>query len=91
VRNLLSARLQCCDLGKGIATDFVGEHFEQLSVSAFAWKARELCHSLSSVDVVSKLALMTGLSTIQRAYVALTGGTMAVYNPSGMAYYGHAD
>ncbi len=39
----------------------------------------------------AKLALMTGLSTLQKGYVPLPGGTMAVYNSSGLAYYRHAD
>ena len=39
----------------------------------------------------AKLALMTGLSTLQKGYVPLTGGSMAVYNSSGLAYYRHSD
>jgi RHS repeat-associated protein len=39
----------------------------------------------------AKLGLMTGLSTLQKGYVPLTGGTMAVYNASGLAYYRHSD
>jgi RHS repeat-associated protein len=39
----------------------------------------------------AKLALMSGLSTLHKAYVPLPGGTMAVYNSSGLAYYRHAD
>jgi len=38
----------------------------------------------------AKLALMSG-STIQKAFVPLTGGAMAVYNSSGLAYYRHSD
>ncbi|HXQ27062.1 MAG TPA: RHS repeat-associated core domain-containing protein [Candidatus Acidoferrales bacterium] len=37
-----------------------------------------------------KLALMTG-STLQKGFVPLTGGTMAVYNSTGLAYYRHSD
>lgn len=39
----------------------------------------------------SKLALMTGLTTLQKGYVPLTGGSMAVYNSSGLAYYRRSD
>jgi RHS repeat-associated protein len=37
-----------------------------------------------------KLALMTG-QTLQKAFVSLTGGSMAVYTSSGLAYYRHSD
>jgi RHS repeat-associated protein len=37
-----------------------------------------------------KLALMSG-STLQKAYVQLPDGAMAVYNSSGLAYYRHTD
>ncbi len=38
----------------------------------------------------TKLAIMQG-TTLQKAFVPLTGGTMAVYNSSGLAYYRHSD
>jgi RHS repeat-associated protein len=37
-----------------------------------------------------KLSLMSG-STLQKGFVPLTGGSMAVYNSSGLAYYRHSD
>ena len=37
-----------------------------------------------------KLALMNG-SSLQKGFVSLTGGSMAVYNSSGLAYYRHSD
>jgi RHS repeat-associated protein len=37
-----------------------------------------------------KLALMTA-QTLQKAFVPLTGGSVAVYNSSGLAYYRHSD
>jgi RHS repeat-associated protein len=37
-----------------------------------------------------KLALMSG-QTLQKAFVPLTGGSTAVYNSSGLAYYRHSD
>ncbi len=37
-----------------------------------------------------KFALMTG-STLQKALVPLPGGSQAVYNSSGLLYYGHSD
>lgn len=39
----------------------------------------------------AKLALMTGASTLQKGYVPLTSGTMAVYNSGGLAFYRHSD
>ena len=38
----------------------------------------------------AKLALMSG-STLQKGLISLTGGSMAVYNSSGLAYYRHPD
>jgi RHS repeat-associated protein len=38
----------------------------------------------------SKLALMSG-STLQKAFIPLRAGSMAVYNSSGLAYYRHSD
>ena len=37
-----------------------------------------------------KLAIMAG-STIQKGFVPLTGGSMAIYNSSGLSYYRHSD
>ena len=37
-----------------------------------------------------KFALMSG-STLQKAFVPLPGGSQAVYNSSGLLYYGHSD
>lgn len=38
----------------------------------------------------AKLALMSG-STLQKGFVSLTGGAMAVYTSSGLAFYRHSD
>ena len=38
----------------------------------------------------SKLALMTG-QTLQKAFIPLAGGAMAVYNTSGLSFYRHSD
>jgi RHS repeat-associated protein len=38
-----------------------------------------------------KLALMQGTSTLVKGYVPLPGGTTAVYNSTGLAYYRHSD
>lgn len=38
----------------------------------------------------SKLAIMSG-QTLQKAFVPLAGGSVAVYNSSGLAYYRHSD
>lgn len=38
----------------------------------------------------AKLALMSG-QTLQKAFVPLPSGGLAVYNPSGLFYYGHPD
>jgi RHS repeat-associated protein len=37
-----------------------------------------------------KLAIMSG-QTLQKAFVPLSGGSVAVYNSSGLAYYRHSD
>ena len=37
-----------------------------------------------------KLALMNG-QTLSKAFVPLSGGTTAVYNAGGLAYYRHSD
>ncbi len=37
-----------------------------------------------------KLAIMTG-QTLQKAFIPLSGGAQAVYNASGLLYYGHSD
>jgi RHS repeat-associated protein len=37
-----------------------------------------------------RLALMSG-QTLQKAFIPLTGGAVAVYNSSGLAYYRHSD
>jgi len=52
-------------------------------------------HSGTYTEIVyspsgGKLALMSG-SSLQKAYVPLTGGSVAVYNASGLAYYRHSD
>src|SRR5581483_10574675 len=39
----------------------------------------------------SKLALMNGVSTLQKAFVPLPGGATAVYGPSGLLAYRHPD
>ncbi|MGA2300808.1 MAG: RHS repeat-associated core domain-containing protein [Candidatus Acidiferrum sp.] len=37
-----------------------------------------------------KFAIMSG-QTLQKAFIPLTGGAQAVYNASGLLYYGHSD
>src|SRR6185437_10089892 len=39
----------------------------------------------------NRLALMTGISTLQKAFAPLPAGATAVYNASGLQYYRHSD
>src|SRR4029077_3808077 len=66
----------------GVTYDALGRMVEQNRSSSYT----EIVYGPSG----AKLALMTG-TTLQRGYVPLTGGTMAVYNSSGLAYYRHSD
>jgi RHS repeat-associated protein len=66
-----------------VTYDALGRMVEQNRSGSYT----EIVYSPSGV----KLALMTGASTLQKGYVPLTGGTMAVYNSSGLAFYRHSD
>jgi RHS repeat-associated protein len=66
----------------GVTYDALGRMVEQNRSSSYT----EIVYAPSG----AKLALMTG-TTLQKGYVPLTGGTMAVYNSSGLAYYRHSD
>ena len=66
----------------GVTYDALGRMVEQNRSGSFT----EIVYAPSG----AKLALMTG-TTLQKGYVPLSGGTMAVYNSSGLAYYRHAD
>ncbi|GEM_PF-2982932 len=67
----------------GVTYDALGRMVEQNRGGSYT----EIVYAPSG----AKLALMTGLSTLQKGYVPLTGGAMAVYNSSGLAYYRHSD
>jgi YD repeat-containing protein len=76
--------------GRPITVDTVGATYDALGRMVEQNRSgsyTEIVYSLSG----AKLALMTGLSTLQKGYVPLTGGTMAVYNSSGLAFYRHSD
>ncbi len=68
--------------GVGITYDALGRMVEQNRSSVYT----EIVYTPSS----AKLALMSG-STLQKGFVPLTGGSMAVYNSTGLAHYRHSD
>ncbi|MGH9686523.1 MAG: RHS repeat-associated core domain-containing protein [Candidatus Acidiferrales bacterium] len=68
--------------GVGITYDASGRMVEQNRSGSYT----EIVYTPAG----AKLALMTG-STIQKAFMPLTGGSVAVYNSSGLAYYRHSD
>jgi RHS repeat-associated protein len=75
--------------GRPVTIDTVGITYDALG------RMVEQNRSGSDTEIVygpsgAKLALMTR-QTLQKGYVPLTGGTMAVYNSSGLAYYRHSD
>jgi RHS repeat-associated protein len=66
----------------GLTYDALGRMVEQSRSGAYT----QIVYSPSG----AKLALMTG-SSLQKGFIPLTGGSMAVYNSSGLAYYRHSD
>ncbi len=68
--------------GVGATYDALGDMVEQNRSGAYT--------QIVYVPSGGKLALMNG-STLQKALVPLAGGSMAVYNSSGLAYYRHSD
>jgi len=66
----------------GITYDALGRMVEQNRSGVYT----EIVYTPSG----AKFALMTG-SSLQKGFVPLTGGSMAVYNSSGLAYYRHSD
>jgi RHS repeat-associated protein len=68
--------------GVGLTYDALGRMVEQNRSGTYT----EIAYSPGG----AKLALMSG-SALQKGFVPLTGGAMAVYNSSGLAYYRHSD
>ena len=68
--------------GVGLTYDALGRMVEQNRSGAYT----EIVYSPTG----AKLALMNG-TTLVKGFVPLTGGAMAVYNSTGLAYYRHAD
>ena len=68
--------------GVGVTYDASGRMVEQNKSGAYS----QIVYTPSG----AKLALMSG-QTLTKAFVPLTGGSMAVYNSSGLAYYRHSD
>jgi|HubBroStandDraft_1064217.scaffolds.fasta_scaffold01083_12 RHS repeat-associated protein len=66
----------------GVTYDALGRMVEQNKSGTYS----EIVYS----PLGTKLAIMQG-TTLQKAFVSLTGGTAAVYNSSGLAYYRHSD
>lgn len=68
--------------GVTLTYDAMGRMVEQNNSGVY----REIAYGPTG----SKLALMGG-TTLQKAFVPLAGGSVAVYNSSGLAYYRHSD
>ena len=68
--------------GVGLTYDALGRMVEQNRSGTYT----EIAYTPAN----AKLALMSG-SALQKGFVPLPGGSMAVYNSSGLAYYRHSD
>jgi RHS repeat-associated protein len=68
--------------GVGLTFDALGRIIEQNRSGAYT----QLVYAPSG----AKIALMNG-STLQKGFVPLTGGSVAVYGSSGLSYYRHSD
>jgi len=68
--------------GVGVTYDALGRMAEQDNSGTYS----QLVYAPSG----AKLAIMSG-QTLQKAFVPLTGGSLAVYNSSGLAFYRHSD
>jgi RHS repeat-associated protein len=68
--------------GVNLTFDALGRMVEQNRSGTYT----EIVYSPSG----ARLALMSGAS-LQKGYVPLTGGSMVVYNSTGLAYYRHSD
>jgi len=68
--------------GVGITYDALGRMVEQNHSGAYT--------QVVYAPTGGKLALMSG-TTLNKAFVPLAGGSTAVYNSSGLAYYRHSD
>jgi RHS repeat-associated protein len=75
--------------GRPVTADSVGLNYDALG------RMVEQNRSGAYTQIVytpsgGKLALMSG-SSLQKGFIPLTGGSLAVYNSSGLAYYRHSD
>ena len=68
--------------GASVTYDALGRMVEQNTSGSYT----QIVYAPSG----AKLALMNG-TTVQKAFVPLPGGSVAVYNSSGLAYYRHSD
>ncbi len=68
--------------GVGVTYDALGRMVEQNRSGTYT----EIVYAPSG----AKLSLMSG-QTLTKAFIPLTGGAVAVYNSSGLAYYRHSD
>jgi RHS repeat-associated protein len=68
--------------GVGITYDALGRMAEQNNSGTYS--------QIVYGPVGMKLAILQG-ATLQKAFIPLTGGSSAVYNASGLAYYRHSD
>jgi RHS repeat-associated protein len=68
--------------GVGLTYDGLGRMVEQDKGGVYT--------QIGYAPTGGKLAIMSG-QTLQKAFVPLSGGAVAVYNSSGLAYYRHSD
>jgi RHS repeat-associated protein len=68
--------------GVGLTYDALGRMVEQSKNGVYT--------QIVYAPTGGKLAIMSG-QTLQKAFVPLTGGAVAVYNSSGLEYYRHSD
>jgi RHS repeat-associated protein len=68
--------------GVGVTYDALGRMVEQNKSGTYS----EIVYAPGG----AKLAIMNG-QTLTKAFVSLVGGSMAIYNSSGLAYYRHPD
>jgi RHS repeat-associated protein len=75
--------------GKPVTIDSIGIMYDALGRMAEQNKSG-VYSELVYAPTGAKLGIMSG-QVIQKAYVKLTGGSVAVFNSSGLSYYRHSD
>jgi RHS repeat-associated protein len=77
-------------VGKATTIDGIGLTYDALGRMAEKNQGGGSYSEIVYSPTGAKLAIMNGQS-LQKAFVPLAGGSVAVYNASGLAYYRHAD